>query len=79
MKAEAAECVRTAILLGLGSSDVAARAQLAFLEREACRWTAADAVNCATCASRCARCRLTPRWRPAPSRTPYWSTIRSNS
>ena len=44
MKAEAAECVRTAILLGLGSSDVAARAQLAFLEREACRWSEADAV-----------------------------------
>ena len=44
MKAEAAECVRTAILLGLGSSDVAARAQLAFLEREACRWAEADPV-----------------------------------
>ena len=42
MKAEAAECVRTAVLLGLGSSDLAARAQLAFLEREACRWAAAD-------------------------------------
>ena len=44
MKAEAAECVRTAIVLGLGSSDVAARAQLVFLEREACRWSAADPV-----------------------------------
>jgi predicted O-linked N-acetylglucosamine transferase (SPINDLY family) len=44
MKAEAAECVRTALVLGLGSSDVAARAQLVFLEREACRWDAADAV-----------------------------------
>lgn len=42
MKAEAAECVRTALLLGLGSSDVAARAQLAFLEREACRWDGAE-------------------------------------
>ena len=42
MKAEAAECVRTAVLLGLGSSDLAARAQLAFLEREACRWGPAD-------------------------------------
>ncbi len=42
MKAEAAECVRTAIVLGLGSSDLAARAQLVFLEREACRWAAAD-------------------------------------
>jgi protein O-GlcNAc transferase len=42
MKAEAAECVRTAVLLGLGSSDLAARGQLSFLEREACRWTQAD-------------------------------------
>jgi len=41
MKAEAAECVRTAVLLGLGSSELAARGQLAFLEREACRWAAA--------------------------------------
>jgi predicted O-linked N-acetylglucosamine transferase (SPINDLY family) len=44
MKAEAAECVRTAVLLGLGSSDMAARGQLVFLEREACRWAAADAA-----------------------------------
>jgi len=42
LKAEAAECVRTAIVLGLGSSELAARAQLVFLEREACRWSAAD-------------------------------------
>ena len=42
MKAEAAECVRTAVLLGLGSSDLAARGQLVFLEREACHWAAAD-------------------------------------
>jgi protein O-GlcNAc transferase len=42
LKAEAAECVRTAVLLGLGSSDLAARGQLVFLEREACRWAAAD-------------------------------------
>ena len=42
MKAEAAECVRTAVVLGLGSSELAARAQLVFLEREACRWAAAD-------------------------------------
>lgn len=42
MKAEAAECVRTALLLGLGTSALAARGQLAFLEREACRWREAD-------------------------------------
>jgi len=42
MKAQAAECVRTAVVLGLGGSELAARAQLAFLEREACRWGAAD-------------------------------------
>lgn len=44
MKAEAAECVRTAIVLGLGSSEPAARAQLVFLEREACRWPEAEAA-----------------------------------
>ena len=42
MKAEAAECVRTAVLLGLGTSELAARAQLVFLEREACNWAAAE-------------------------------------
>ena len=42
MKAEAAECVRTALVLGLDGSELAARGQLAFLEREACRWTEAD-------------------------------------
>jgi len=41
MKAEAAECVRTALLLGLDTSELAARAQLVFLEREACRWAPA--------------------------------------
>jgi predicted O-linked N-acetylglucosamine transferase (SPINDLY family) len=43
LKAEAAECVRTALALGLGSSEAAARALLVFLEREACRWSLADA------------------------------------
>ena len=42
MKAEAAECVRTALVLGVHGSDLAARGQLAFLEREACRWQEAD-------------------------------------
>ncbi len=42
LKAEAAECVRTAVLLGLDTSDLAARGQLVFLEREACRWPQAD-------------------------------------
>lgn len=42
LKAEAAECVRTALVLGLGSSELSARALLAFLEREACRWDEAD-------------------------------------
>jgi protein O-GlcNAc transferase len=41
MKAEAAECVRTAVALGLGSNELAARGQLVFLEREACRWAEA--------------------------------------
>jgi predicted O-linked N-acetylglucosamine transferase (SPINDLY family) len=43
LKAEAAECVRTAVTLGVGASDLAARGQLAFLEREACRWGEAAA------------------------------------
>lgn len=38
MKAEAAECVRTALLIGLDSSQLAAHGQLVFYEREACRW-----------------------------------------
>ena len=41
MKAEAAECVRTAVTLGVGGSEWAARGQLLFLEREACRWAEA--------------------------------------
>lgn len=42
LKAEAAECVRTALTLGLDSSELAGRAQLLFLEREACRWPQAE-------------------------------------
>jgi predicted O-linked N-acetylglucosamine transferase (SPINDLY family) len=42
-KAEAAECLRTALVLGMGDSDLAARALLVFVEREACRWTEAEA------------------------------------
>jgi len=41
-KAEAAECVRTALVLGLGASEVRARGFLAYLEREACRWDEAE-------------------------------------
>ena len=44
MKSEAAECMRTAVVLGLGASDLAARSLLAFLEREACRWPQAAEV-----------------------------------
>lgn len=43
LKAEAAECLRTAVVLGVGSSELAARGQLVFLEREACRWREAEA------------------------------------
>ena len=42
LKAQAAECIRTALLLGLGPRDLAARGLLALLEREACLWGAAD-------------------------------------
>jgi len=41
LKREAAECLRTAVVLGLGTSDLAARGQLAFMERETCNWPAA--------------------------------------
>ena len=43
LKAQAAECVRTAVILGLQSSQLAARAQIVSLEREACHWDAAQA------------------------------------
>lgn len=43
MKAESAECIRTAVTLGVGASDLAARGQLVFMEREACRWAEAQA------------------------------------
>jgi predicted O-linked N-acetylglucosamine transferase (SPINDLY family) len=60
MKAEAAECVRTALALGLGSSELAARGQLVFLEREACRWAEAQAELD----------RLRPRLRAVPPQQP---------
>ncbi|HET7527937.1 MAG TPA: hypothetical protein VFK10_18500, partial [Burkholderiaceae bacterium] len=42
-KAEAAECLRTALVLGMGESELATRALLVFVEREACRWSEAEA------------------------------------
>lgn len=42
LKAQAGECIRTALLLGLGSRELAARGLLALLEREACLWSAAE-------------------------------------
>ncbi len=41
LKREASECVRTAVVLGLGTSDLAARGQLSFMERETCNWPTA--------------------------------------
>ena len=79
MKAEAAECVRTAVTLGLGCSELAARGQLVFLEREACRWPEAARPSWRACARRCAPCPRARRWRPAPSRMSCSSTTRSNS
>jgi len=43
MKTEATECFRTALVLGLGSGDLAAQGLLAFVERELCRWQNAQA------------------------------------
>jgi predicted O-linked N-acetylglucosamine transferase (SPINDLY family) len=60
MKAEAAECVRTAVTLGVGSSELAARGQLVFLEREACRWAESEAELA----------RLRPALRAVPAQQP---------
>lgn len=38
MKAEATECLRTSLVLGLGPGDLAAQSVLTFIERELCRW-----------------------------------------
>lgn len=43
MKAEGTECLRTALLLGMGPGDVAAQGLLTFIERELCRWEHATA------------------------------------
>jgi predicted O-linked N-acetylglucosamine transferase (SPINDLY family) len=46
LKAEAAECFRTALLLGLGPLEVGVRDLLAFYEREICDWSRGeDAVQ----------------------------------
>jgi predicted O-linked N-acetylglucosamine transferase (SPINDLY family) len=42
MKREAAECLRTALLLGLGTRQVAVHDLLAFYEREVCDWRGGD-------------------------------------
>lgn len=42
MKLEAAECFRTALLLGLGHRQVAVHDLLAFYEREVCDWRGGD-------------------------------------
>ncbi len=38
LKAESTECLRTALLLGMGPGEIAARGLLTFIERELCRW-----------------------------------------
>ena len=43
LKSEATECFRTALVLGLGTGDLAAQGLLAFIERELCRWQNAQA------------------------------------
>ena len=40
MTAQAAECVRTALILGLGDIEFAARGALAMMDRETCDWLA---------------------------------------
>jgi len=43
MKAEATECLRTALVLGLGPGNLAAQSVMTFIERELCRWDHARA------------------------------------
>ncbi len=43
MKSEATECLRTAVLLGMGPGELAAQGLLAFIEHELCRWQHAAA------------------------------------
>lgn len=43
LKEEAAECFRTALLLGLGKAALHVHGMLAYAERENCRWPQADA------------------------------------
>lgn len=38
LKSEATECLRTALLIGMGPGDMAAQGLLTFIERELCRW-----------------------------------------
>ena len=38
LKKEAVECLRTALVLGLGHGDLAAQSLVAFIEHEVCRW-----------------------------------------
>lgn len=44
LKEEAAECLRTALILGLGPDTLHAQGVLAFAERENCRWFQAEEV-----------------------------------
>lgn len=43
LKEEAAECFRTALILGLGDSALHVHGMLAYAERESCRWEQAEA------------------------------------
>jgi predicted O-linked N-acetylglucosamine transferase (SPINDLY family) len=38
MKAEATECLRTALILGMGPGDLGTQGLVTFIERELCRW-----------------------------------------
>jgi predicted O-linked N-acetylglucosamine transferase (SPINDLY family) len=51
MKSEAAECLRTGLLLGMGSFEAGVRDLLAFYEREICDWRGGDTQVQALCES----------------------------
>lgn len=42
MKAEATECLRTALILGMGPGNLGTQGLVTFIERELCRWEHAD-------------------------------------
>ena len=60
MKAEATECLRTALILGMGPGDLGTQGLLTFIERELCRWEHAATKTSRRCAGSSRPCRPRP-------------------